>query len=110
MRVFYVASALFVFLSSPALAEFSIGQYQQMKTAEQVKTYITGVGKGVFWSNSYLAALKRKPMFCLPDGIDVDQKLIISSIDKALSRGGYDANDYIEPMVVAAFMERYPCK
>lgn len=109
MNIKTVVLSLIMLIPVSASGEIPIGQYAQLKDNDQVKTYITGVGKGVFYADVYLSVFDRKPLLCIPPGVEIGQDIILAAIEKELNTTNYDPLDPVESIVPMALMVRFPC-
>lgn len=97
----------------PLSADVPLKGYVKLRNHPIVKKYFVGVVRGVFWANTVLMADGKKPLFCIPDKVALDEGLIYSIIDHEV-RSHNDDPRYsdmpVELIAVRAFIARFPCK
>ncbi|WP_152479215.1 hypothetical protein [Halomonas sp. THAF12] len=106
--------ALFFLKATSVSAEFAVEDYHQFKgNAPQFDDYLTGLGRGVFWSNTVLEVEGRDKIFCMPSGLSLDQGIILSVIDQEVrspaNRDSWGNDAPIELIAVHAFKNKFPC-
>jgi hypothetical protein len=105
-------------IATPVRAEVPLKAYQGMgqeASARKAMTdYVTGLGKGIFWHNTALEVKSGRGLFCMPDELILDQRVILSLLDgeirKPSSGKPHGEDELIEAILVKAFIARYPCK
>jgi hypothetical protein len=73
-----------IFISGVADAEVPLKAYveaQQGGTAALYKDYIVGVGRGIFWSDTYTSTHGGDKVFCMPGKLALDEGVILSLLD-----------------------------
>lgn len=102
-----------------AHADVPISVYRQAVAIGQVQQafgkYIVGVGKGIFWANIVMKLQGRKPLFCLPKELALNQDNYISLLDQELKsptdpQRHYSSDTPIELVLVQALEHTFPCK
>ena len=106
---YLIAPPCFFWAATPANAEIPLRAYR----ADADKTYITGVGRGIFWVNSYLQEYGAGEIFCPPPKLHLDAEIIASLLDQEIreppSGKQWEADTPIEMIMVVAFLDRFPC-
>ena len=100
-----------------AYAEFTVEEYRQFEQYPEVKeslnSYVTGVGRGIFWANVMLGFQNTPPLFCIPANLSLDEGIIISLLDQEIRNpmkgARYEADTPIELILTGAFIHRFPC-
>jgi len=113
-----LALAVLLLLPFSAEAEFTLGQYRQIvqdpALKERLDSYLTGVGRGVFWANVMLRAQKKRQLFCMPAELSLDEGIIESLFDQEIRRptksAHYGEDTPIELILISAFIQRFPCE
>ena len=108
---------MFLLLTCSANADFTLGNYRKLvqnpTVKERLSDYVTGVGRGIFWSNVILEVQKREPLFCMPAKLSLDEGIIQSLLDQEIrspSKGtSYNNETPIELIMTNAFIHRFPC-
>jgi hypothetical protein len=74
--------------------------------------YVTGVGRGIFWTNVALKTHNMKPLFCMPDKLGLDSGIISSLLEQELRNSPpvYNDDSSIEMILVFSFQKRFPCR
>lgn len=112
-----LAVAILFLLPCAANADFPLVEYrklaQEPRLKERLSYYVTGVGRGIFWSNTILNVQEREPLFCMPAKLSLDDAIIESLLDQEIrspSTGTSYKNDTpIELILTSAFIRRFPC-
>jgi len=99
-------------------AEFTIEDYFKFKgNVKKFDSYLSGLGRGVFWTNKVLELRGKKKLFCFPSNLRLDESIILSIIDQEIKnpknpRGesSYPQDMSLELVTVMAFMYKFPCK
>lgn len=101
-------------VATQAYADFPLSSYKDLKEVASFKSYMTGVGRGIFWANTVLEVNGQKPLFCMPEKLAADQGLILSLLDQEVrSRQQDPAADQsvtLELLLAKSFMARFPCQ
>src|SRR5690554_5785725 len=97
-----------------ASAEFTVENYHQFKgSVAQLDDYLVGLGRGIFWANTVLNVEGRDKIFCMPQGLSLDEGIILSVIDQEIRsptyRDSWDSDVPIELIAVHAFKNKFPC-
>jgi hypothetical protein len=103
--------------SSAAQADFDLQTYTDLKqhddTKDRVNSYMTGVGRGIFWANTAIGANGGQELFCMPPKLALDEGLIQSLLDQEIrspvSGKPYADDTLVEFIMLRAFESRFPC-
>ena len=99
--------------SSTASAEFPVGTYTQFRNDSAFKSYLVGLGRGIFWANALLKVQGKPRLFCMPEHLNLDEGIILSLIDQEIrspSSGKPWSDDAeVEFVMAVAFINRFPC-
>ena len=108
-----------LFLSWPGLssADFNLKAYLELRdipqTQENVRNYFTGVGRGIFWANTLVAAKGAPPIFCMPKSLALDEGIIQSILDQEIrdnaEKHAYKNDTPVELILLYAFINKFPC-
>ena len=94
-------------------ADMPLFVYQKSKDAEFVRSYVTGVGRGMLWLNEAATARYKRPLFCVPPRLALDEQIIHSLLDQEIRApaGGrmYGPDIEIELILYNALVSRFPC-
>jgi hypothetical protein len=110
-----VAALVIGLTPSVAHAEIPLRVYRELtsKQVEWLKSYIVGVGRGVFWTQSVLKAKGKEAFFCMPAKLKLDEGIILSLLDQEIrqpSNGKPYTDDVpVEFIMIIAFTNRFPC-
>ena len=88
-------------------AEISIGTYKAHKDEAPLRTYVTGLGKGMEWAN-ILAQQTGKAIFCLPSDVTLNEAPYTSLINKGIAPGATD-DQPIEMTIILGLAAAFPC-
>jgi len=87
-RVATFLPLLLILSASTSNADITLKAYLDLRESPQVReklrTYFTGVGRGIFWSNAVLNARGAQPLFCMPDKLALDEGIIQSVLDQEI--------------------------
>ena len=107
---------VFVAATTPTYADIPVSFYKKLHNVSDIagfKDYITGLGRGVFWSNTVLEHDGKPKIFCMPGNLHLDEGIILSLLDQEIrtpSNGvDWKPNIPIELIMVAAFRNKFPC-
>ena len=105
-------------LAVASRGDVPIGFYKKAKQLKQfptdMKMYIVGVGRGVFYANVLLEVYGREKLFCMPPSLKLDEGIVLSLLDQEVRSPAHgkpwtdDAS--IEMVMAFAFKEKFPCK
>jgi hypothetical protein len=100
--------------SGSTYADMPLSVYQQSKDALFVKSYVTGVGRGMFWLNAAAGMYHKISLFCVPPKVALDEAIIHSLLEQEIHApaGGksYEPDVKIELILYNAFVSRFPCQ
>lgn len=113
----FVCLLLLIFVCENARADITLEKYRSYKKLPQgeknLGIYVTGVGRGISWYNLMLEAKDMPKLFCLPKNLSLDQGIIESLLDQeiraSVSGIKYKDDDFIELIMLEAFVGRFPC-
>jgi hypothetical protein len=105
---------LFVFIqlcASFASAEFTIREYKVMKRTEIFKEYITGVGRGIYWTNMHLQQTANPPLYCQPIKLSLSADNYLDIIDRyiAENKDKVKPESFIEFILLKGMIDTFPC-
>lgn len=117
VRMLFLLLLVAVLSASPCSADVTLKAYLDLRDSprsrETLRTYFTGVGRGIFWSNTVLNVRGAQPLFCMPEKLALDEGVIQSVLDQEIrgpSEGRtYKADTAVELILVSAFISRFPC-
>ena len=89
--VFFCFIQLFASFSN---ADVPLKLYATVKDDETFKSYIGGVGKGLFCANLYLVIEKKPPIFCPPAKLPLSNEIYLDILDRFIKQN----KDKIEQM------------
>ncbi len=108
-----LVAVLTVCVSGVVRAEFTASEYLELKDLPEMKSYVTGVGRGILWTNSVAVnQYGHPPLFCVPTKFGMDETVILSLLDQEIRRPSRDYQPEtfpIELILVVSFQERFPC-
>ena len=95
-------------------AELTVKDYYFLKgNTERLDDYISGLTRGVFWSNVMNASTGKPRLFCPPSKQEMDDKAALSMVDAEIRaprrNTPWESDTPIALVVVFAFMNKYPC-
>jgi hypothetical protein len=104
-------------LATTSSAEINLKIYLASQKTEQgramVRSYVTGVGRGVLWYNAEISAKNNSKLFCFPPKLALDQEVIDSLLNQEIrspaSGKSYSEKTPIELILIKAFETRFPC-
>jgi len=100
-------------VSGVVSAEFTVSEYRELKDLPEMKSYVTGVGRGIMWTN--VVAVNhygQRPLFCVPEKFILDEAVILSLLDQEIRQPSRDYQPEtfpIELILLTSFQERFPC-
>lgn len=100
-----------------AHAELDLELYEKVKQdgklPPDIAIYVTGIGRGIFWTNAYLENDKSGSLFCMPRKLSLDEGLIHALLEQEISSPAsgttYNNDVPIEYILLRAFVTRFPC-
>lgn len=112
MKIRTATFVALIVVSTGATAEIPLSQYDQFKTTDTFKTYMTGVGIGLKWANAMLKNEGKSPLYCAPDNVGFDQNDYLSLLEnevekKNLRKDSPDAA--VEMVLLFALKNAFPC-
>ncbi len=105
------AFLLMVSMSTTALAEVRIKQYEQVKSTEWFSNYVEGVAAGLVTANAMLRIKQRPLLFCPPE-----QSLAPGNyrdiLDEMISKNKDQLNPdaMIQDVLLVTLIQHYPCE
>ena len=104
----WLIAAVFV---APVWAEISVRDYDKARESETLKTYITGVAKGIFWANAVLGFNKQTPLFCPPANLALTGENYRDILNRELNaqKDKYSLDAPIEMILLHGLMSTFPC-
>lgn len=113
MRLRLSCFLLLLTLSNPVLAEIRAKDYEQVKNSEMFKTYIQGVGIGISWANSALAARNQPLLYCQPSnlalGADNYLDILARQMKEAEMTKKTTLDTPLESVLLEGLMRIFPC-
>jgi hypothetical protein len=105
---------LFVFIqlcASFVNAEYTIREYKVMKRTEIFKEYITGVGRGIYWTNMQLQQTANPPLYCQPMKLSLSADNYLDIIDRyiAENKDKIKPESFIEVILLKGMIDTFPC-
>jgi len=85
-----------------------MGTYKAHKDEAPLRTYITGLGKGMEWTNTLAKQSTGKALFCVPSDVALNEAHYVGLIDKALAQGVAD-DQPIEMSLILGLAAAFPC-
>ena len=85
--------------------------YLSDKNGSSFDDYITGVGKGIFWSNISMDIKFQKRLYCSPSKLilnGINYRQILDAQIKKMNRNDDDKN-YIEGVLLLGLVNTFPC-
>jgi len=77
---------------------------------DQFTTYLSGVSRGISWTNSW-ASIRGHPAYCPPPDLAITNEQAIDILDRYVQKRGESArNDPIELLLLQALRDVFPCK
>lgn len=103
--------------ASPLYADVTLKAYLDLRQTpeirEKLRTYFTGVGRGIFYSNAALYIRGAQRLFCMPDDLALDEGIIQALLDQEIRGPGegrsYEGDTSVELILLNAFIYRFPC-
>lgn len=113
--VLLAVSIIYICSFDVVYADVPVEMYEDFKeTGDWSDAYLTGVGRGIFWTNVLLGVKNKLQLFCMPKKLSLDKGIILSVIDQEIrnptSGKAYDEGDPIEMIAVYAFINKFPCE
>jgi len=81
-----IIATILIGLPLPAAAQGTAQDVLAMKNQRSIQLYITGVGEGMFWANTYLATTKRPIIYCQPQSLAVAGYQYISILEQIIAK------------------------
>ncbi|MDY0251420.1 MAG: hypothetical protein RBR45_15450 [Pseudomonas sp.] len=111
----FILVLFFLINAKVVSADVTVENYHQFKgNVDQFDDYLVGVGRGIFWTNIVLNVEGRDKIFCMPNGLSLDQGIILSVIDQEVrrptDRGSWEKDVPVELIAVYAFRNKFPCQ
>ena len=120
MKVWRLLSVLVIVLYVPcgyAIQGLTVGQYLEWTRAgeasqEQVKTYVGGIGQGIFFASTFgFQTLKNQPLFCPPSSVTITGELQIEILNNFIKKSKFNLDKFPVGIVMAdALSKEFPCK
>jgi hypothetical protein len=97
--------------ASSANAEFTVREYKVMKRTELFKEYITGVGRGIYWTNLQLQQTANPPLYCQPIKLSLSADNYLDIIDRyiAENKDKIKPESFIEFILLKGMIDTFPC-
>lgn len=99
----------------PVNAEFFLKDYHAIKEDDFFKIYIRGVAEGYGWANASLKISgNQDKLFCLPGKMRMTTENYTTILDDYISKHDpkaiYGENFPVEPILLRALQEVFPCQ
>jgi len=105
---------------SNAYAELDVATYLEIKKKNDtqannlVDSYISGIGSGLFWSNTAAGFQGGKELYCQPTGLalglDNYVDFLDREIDQQINSGNLDDNNSVGMLILKHLQKVFPCK
>lgn len=83
-----LAGVIVLLLACAANADFPLEQYrtlsQSLEISDRLSNYVTGVGRGIFWANVLMRTQSKERLFCMPENLSLDSRIIQALLDQAI--------------------------
>ena len=113
MKIRIFLSAIAILFSSSSFG-LSINNYEKSIDSKEIEIYLSGIGRGLLYSNVKLQEQGQKPLYCVPSTYSIGTKDYVEILKSGIEglrakNSGYSDLD-IEPLLLFGLIERFPCK
>lgn len=100
-----------IFFTAISVNAVSVKNYQKVKDEEWMKSYVHGVGVGIFWANTQLESKQQSALYCAPDDLPMGRQNYLGILDGEIKRRGEEsiADRPIEPLLLLGLIKIFPC-
>lgn len=109
-KITFLATVLSLFLTVPAHADLPLRDYEWAKKDTNMNAYLVGFSRGVIYTNSLVGVGGQKRLFCMPRSFRLDAEVIFSVVDAHIKDVKAKENEFVEQLILDAFVKTYPCK
>lgn len=106
----YLLASLLAFAQTTR-AEIMLRDYKTLKSSEQFKIYINGVGIGFSWSNSILERRGAQQLYCQPAKLSLGPENYQNILDNEINdtTNLYKPDTPIELILLLGLVRTFPC-
>jgi hypothetical protein len=92
-------------------AEFTLKDYERFRGKEMLLTYISGVGRGYTWTNTWLQTRKQPLLFCPPEDLAIRGENFVDILDNQIAWMGERglSSTSMELTLLKGLMRVFPC-
>lgn len=113
MYKYFLGLILCILMTNSANTAIFSNDLQKMKreNISMYKTYLYGVGEGIYWTNSRLREFNRDQLFCLPGSLPLTQDLFVSMYEAEYERftRSNKGTAFVETIMLDSFIRTFPC-
>ena len=109
MRKFLVALGGCVFLSTQANADVTVNEILARANERSAQLIVASTADGISWSNSYMATVKRQPIYCPPGKLAITVQQYMDILRRHVQENPSDGHDPIGFGLFNALLKTFPC-
>jgi hypothetical protein len=99
-----------ILLTFNAAAALSYQQLLEDSNTHWSRMYLLGIHNGIHIANTQLLLDGRKRMYCMPENVQVDSKLLYGLLERYVANSPKAQGMRVDWMLLYALMKEYPCK
>jgi hypothetical protein len=113
-RLLFALVLLFASFTGTATAETTVAHYREVKAHGGLNwsvlvSYLQGVTNGYVFASAYSQAMFKRPLFCVPDALTLQNQNVIDIIDSIIKSSKATDDGMVEELLFFGIQSSFPC-
>ncbi len=86
-----------------------VRDYERLREDPNIRSYLVGFARGTFYTNSFVGVAGQRRLFCPPRSLRLNEDVLLSVIDFYIKTRKPKPDEFVEQLILDAFVLEYPC-